>query len=245
MSDEDCKVALDYLRILKPFKQATLDLCGQKKIESGKLYLVMHLIDAHIKDVNKNYKNKYSEAIQSMQMKFDKYWPIVKSYSLLAHVLDPRYKYENISNISKRDASNSIKTKQEQIASELNINQNPNNVDNDELSEFTKANTSLIEQMMSDNSQLGCVNGEINKFFQSPRLDKSIDSLIWWKNNYKLFPILSKIALEYIAFQPTSTSSERSFSISNLNITQIRSRLSQETVKMLMSLYSWNRKTVQ
>ena len=113
------------------------------------------------------------------------------------------------------------------------------------MSEFTKANTSLIEQMMSDNSQLGCVNGEINKFFQSPRLDKSIDSLIWWKNNYKLFPILSKIALEYIAFQPTSTSSERSFSISNLNITQIRSRLSQETVKMLMSLYSWNRKTVQ
>ena len=81
----------------------------------------MHLIDAHIKDVDKNYKNKYSEAIQSMQMKFDKYWPIVKSYSLLAHVLDPRYKYENISNISKRDASNSIKTKYEQIASELNI----------------------------------------------------------------------------------------------------------------------------
>ena len=110
------------------------------------------------------------------------------------------------------------------------------------MSEFTKANTSLIEQMMSDNSQLCCVNGEINKFFQSPRLDKSIDSLIWWKNNYKLFPILSKIALEYIAFQPTSTSSERSFSISNLNITQIRSRLSQETVKMLMSLYSWNRR---
>jgi len=53
MSDEDWKVALDYLRILKPFKQATLDLCGQKKIESGKLYLVVHLIDAHIKDVKK------------------------------------------------------------------------------------------------------------------------------------------------------------------------------------------------
>ncbi len=83
--------------------------------------------------------------------------------------------------------------------------------------------------------------GEIKKFYESPVIEMSSDPLLWWKNNKQTYPILYKLSIDHIAMMPTSTSSERCFSVSNRTITKLRSSLKPDTVKKLMTIYSWNR----
>ena len=69
--------------------------------------------------------------------------------------------------------------------------------------------------------------------------DKKMDILSWWKLNEKTFPILSKIAKDYLAIQSTSVPSERSFSMSGLIVTKLRNQLNPETLKQLQCFKSW------
>ena len=63
--------------------------------------------------------------------------------------------------------------------------------------------------------------------------------LKWWQNNQTKFPILSKIARDYLALQASSVPSERGFSSSGFTVTDMRSRLHPMTVRSLMVLKSW------
>ena len=63
--------------------------------------------------------------------------------------------------------------------------------------------------------------------------------LIWWKNNQTKFPILSKIARDYLAMQASSFLLERGLSSSGFTVTDMRSRLHPMTVRSLMVLKSW------
>ena len=65
------------------------------------------------------------------------------------------------------------------------------------------------------------------------------DILKWWKTNQIRFPVLSRIARDFLAAQATSVPSERGFSKSGLMITDLRNSLHPETVRWLMCLQSW------
>ena len=66
------------------------------------------------------------------------------------------------------------------------------------------------------------------------------DILNWWKLNEYNYPILSKIAKDFLSMQSTSVSSEQLFSSSKLVITDRRNKLNEETIQYLMCLKSWN-----
>ena len=82
---------------------------------------------------------------------------------------------------------------------------------------------------------------ELGNYLLEPRILLGEDEkiLVWWKNNQTKFPILSKIARDYLAMQASSVPSERGFSSSGLTVTDMRSRLHPMTVRSLMCLKSW------
>jgi hypothetical protein len=82
---------------------------------------------------------------------------------------------------------------------------------------------------------------EYANYTSSPRASVNTDPLNWWIENQKSYPILSKIAGDYLASQPSSTSSERTFKVSDDFITLDRSNLSQEKASKLVQLWSWNK----
>jgi hypothetical protein len=63
--------------------------------------------------------------------------------------------------------------------------------------------------------------------------------LDWLSKNQKGYPILSKIARDFLAVMPTSTASERAFSAVGRTISKIRNRLDPEMANELLSLASW------
>lgn len=95
------------------------------------------------------------------------------------------------------------------------------------------------------NSQTSLDDDELSsylKFNLSNITNKSkLDVIAWWKGNQNEFPVLSKIAKDFLTIQPTSVPLEELFSESGLLITEKRSNLNEDTVKACMCLKSWNK----
>ena len=66
---EDKKVLDDFLSNLRPFKRAPNDICGEKKIEGSKLYLVMSNLKKHIISLKKiTFFVDYKEALNTVHL---------------------------------------------------------------------------------------------------------------------------------------------------------------------------------
>ena len=69
------------------------------------------------------------------------------------------------------------------------------------------------------------------------------DPLSWWLDpvQQKHFPTLQKMALYLLSIPAMSADTERLFSLAKLTNTQIRNRMQDSTLQLLMCLRSWNR----
>ena len=89
-------------------------------------------------------------------------------------------------------------------------------------------NTNLNEFELYNNLKIGNLNSN------------SFDVLNWWSNHSIDFPVLSKIAKDYLSIQASSSPSERLFSGAGDMITDERNRLSPDSSRALICLKSWN-----
>jgi hypothetical protein len=68
---------------------------------------------------------------------------------------------------------------------------------------------------------------------------KNVDVLYFWRVNQISFPILSKIARDYLSISSTSVPSERCFSRSGFIVNKYRNRLSPISIKSNILLNDW------
>lgn len=84
------------------------------------------------------------------------------------------------------------------------------------------------------------VQDEIKTYLYDTAMASFSDSpLQWWKINHTRYPVLAKMARDYLAIPASSASSERTFSKAGLLITDRRTRLSSESIKACCLLQSW------
>ena len=83
---------------------------------------------------------------------------------------------------------------------------------------------------------------EIYRYLSTPSPTDKINILDWWANRASEFPVLSRIAADCLAIQPTSTSCEILFSSAGNTTSGTRNRLDPETVDRLMCLNKWRKK---
>jgi hypothetical protein len=81
---------------------------------------------------------------------------------------------------------------------------------------------------------------ELGSYFEGS-VGKEVDPLSWWSENQKRFPILSRMARDYLAIPATSAPSERLFSQAGRTISEQRNRLKGDTACALLCLKSWNK----
>ncbi|EGF77381.1 hypothetical protein BATDEDRAFT_14071, partial [Batrachochytrium dendrobatidis JAM81] len=62
-----------------------------------------------------------------------------------------------------------------------------------------------------------------------------------WKRRESDFPLLAKMARDYLAIPATSASSEHAFSKARHLITDSRTRLSDQTIRAIICLGNWQR----
>ncbi|XP_065323437.1 uncharacterized protein LOC135930548 [Gordionus sp. m RMFG-2023] len=82
-------------------------------------------------------------------------------------------------------------------------------------------------------------NLEISKYVDEATISIDTNPLDWWKLNKNRYPVLSKIARDYLAIPATSPSSERTFSEGRYVITDQRCSLDEHTIQACLCLKSW------
>jgi hypothetical protein len=71
------------------------------------------------------------------------------------------------------------------------------------------------------------------------REGESYSVLKWWKRNTKNYPVLAKMARDFLAIPLSSVASESTFSTSDMIINQHRSSLNHETAEKLICSRDW------
>ena len=61
-----------------------------------------------------------------------------------------------------------------------------------------------------------------------------MDVLAWWRDNYKIYPLMANMAKKYLSIQATSCSSERTFSTGGRTVSNTRTRLGTTNVHMIV-----------
>ena len=74
---------------------------------------------------------------------------------------------------------------------------------------------------------------EINRY-NNIEITVNVDILEWWRTHEKEYPLLSRAAKKYLCIQPTSCSSERTFSTGGKTVSSVRTKLDTENVHMLV-----------
>lgn len=67
-------------------------------------------------------------------------------------------------------------------------------------------------------------------------ISKQEDIGAWWGNKGSQFPLMQRVAKKYLAINPTSTASERLFSLAGNIASKKRNRLKPDNVDMLACL---------
>ena len=78
---------------------------------------------------------------------------------------------------------------------------------------------------------------ELKLYLDKPRIDRNDCPLMWWSDNDKEFPILSKISKKYLTGQSSSVVAERIFSMASNMLTKKLSKLYPEKLDLLIFIY--------
>jgi hypothetical protein len=184
---------------------------------------------------------------RKIKEKLDIYWELIDSTTYISTILDPRYKFSLFdTNEMKNQAKQIIKN----AAENYNATIISNSIQNEKIHSSSETSTNLLffqklrrkrfqEQGLEPAStSLNLIEKELN-CYELTRCGENIDPLEWWKVNQIEYPVLSKLACDYLPIQATSVECERTFSIAKNTITDRRNRLDPETVQASVCLKSW------
>ncbi|KAI5822005.1 hATC-domain-containing protein [Schizophyllum commune Tattone D] len=80
---------------------------------------------------------------------------------------------------------------------------------------------------------------DLDRYLAAP-LEHVTDPLMWWWDNRKVYPVLSLMAMDFLAVPATSTSVKRVFSQGQHLLPFTRNRLATATTRMLMCFGAWS-----
>ena len=187
---------------------------------------------------------------QLIYQKLADYCPILDESSQISSLLDPRVKLsafkDDIETNKAKDlilglngyfstsasTSDSTTVSANEIINARNYFRKLRNCNNNNNNNTSTSSTANVN-----------IQGELNRYLAMP-LEDQIDPLIWWQAQQQGFPILSKIARDYLCIQATSIASEQAFSIAGQIISPLRNRLESETARATLCLKSWFRQDI-
>jgi hypothetical protein len=209
----------------------------------GDTRLVFLGLQAHLDRYAKD--NNFSQHTMAalIYRKIEDYWmPIIDSTSTVSAILDPRSKLSVFSRESKSSARARIQSiyelYKERVFSPMNsAPPTPIRRNNRQYFALLRQNVESTNEDETSTPELES-ESELSLYLEQP-MDEEAEPLLWWKTHSNEFPVLSKMARDYLTIQATSVASESSFSIAGNTITKTRNRLLPETARACLCSKSW------
>jgi thiaminase len=104
----------------------------------------------------------------------------------------------------------------------------------------SNSNTSIFVQRLSSARQQRNANtDELLKYWESADASFDMEPLSWWRAHSTEYPILSKMARDYLSVQASSVPCEQLFSLAGNVVNKKRNRLDKNTTRACLCLRSW------
>jgi hypothetical protein len=176
-----------------------------------------------------------------MKRIFNKYFEQFNKSLHIPAFFDPRYKKIAYGNMSQENILEPIKIAMNDYNELITPNTSPNTSIEYPFTSLSISETRNYFQnlvMPTQNQQQTNVS-ELDLYFNSYSPSEDILPLNWWKIHSSEYPILSKMAQDYLSIMSTSVPCEQCFSIAGKQITQTRNRMHPDTAQMCLCLKSW------
>jgi hypothetical protein len=83
-------------------------------------------------------------------------------------------------------------------------------------------------------AQVSRVKSEAHRYLEQPAVPMNTDPLEWWSANEINFPALSVMVQQYLGVPATSASPERLFSLAGRAFNDLRQKMKEEMLEILM-----------
>lgn len=213
----------------------------------------------------KNISDKFMKVLcDDMKSKFDKYWDEPNKILLVASLLDPRYKVvflkyclmkvygEEVAD-SKANAAliwfkayYSHYESMPQRSYQSNISSSPEVGGLASPLSFLsgKRKLGLEFALFRHQRRPQCSRRpEVDTYLDDPlvpsREGEEFDVIGWWKRNQDQYPVLAKMARDFLAISLSTVASESTFNTAGIIIDKCRNSLSSETVEALICAKDW------
>ena len=231
-----------FCEFLKQFFDFTKEMSGSNYPTLGTLLLLLDHLSDHLTTTIRQTKIPWiKEIAMAMNEKFQSILDnLCNSSTYLALILDPRYKLQILPD--NVDAEAIKQTLIDEFSSYQILEQLNNNEFNEEASSTgdKRKSIGMLDRILQKKKKFNNTqNSEIDEYLTTSIESPNTNPCEWWKNHKLQYPILSKIARDYIGIPSTSVPSEQAFSKSGELISKRRNRLGDSAIEACMCLNSW------
>lgn len=233
LSESRWELLEQLVKVLKPFDLVTKVLSSETTPTISTVHPILKSIAEHFLIPNESDLPEIKTLKRTLSQEFKtRLFGQINDDSIfflyIASFLDPRYKniFDNNSEVL-----NKLK---DFIMVQLNNEDSSANDSFNEPNSMVSAFDILFPQ--NDNGEDINQQNELEKYLKENCINKNACPLIWWAENNKRYPMISKLAKKYLCIPSTSTPSERAFSTAGNIITSKRNCLAGETAKWLIFL---------
>jgi hypothetical protein len=228
-------------QFLKPFKDITQYVNGDQYCTISAVVPFYNTLFDHLDKAiaESDETSVIYQAAVAAKVKLEKYYSETSHAYTIATFIDPRFRLEYYQDSDENGGEISWQEIKQIAKSKFDLYYTlytaPESIDEP----IDEVNLSAVDLCFKRKRKV-VVNAK-NEFdiYCAETSEKSMDPINWWKYNCARFPILSRMARDYLAIPGTSTSSEREFSSSRRLITDFRTSLSPNTVQAVQCLKSW------
>ncbi|KAK9233321.1 hypothetical protein WN943_023570 [Citrus x changshan-huyou] len=236
---------------------------------SGTRYLTSNLFFAKICEIRLSMNAWLQSPIEGIKnmatrmiAKYEKYWDVIHGVLAVGTMLDPRRKMLLINFLFPKIYGERTESKIERVRKlfvdlvhEYEVNHLSNssggvNGANSQAAaggDFNMLDLDLDEMadewalFRNENTQNTHSKSELKFYLEECTLPSTsqFDILSWWKNNQGKYPILAKIARDFLAIPVSTVASESAFSTGGRHLSPHRSRLHPSTVEALVCTQNW------
>ena len=240
-TDEEWDILAELANLLAPFALVTKVISASNYPTIGEVKMLFAGINSHL---NQPREDNYILKLQVDEMKrvFAKYFGQINEALHIPAFFDPRYKKLAYGNMSRNDILQPIRlamSNYEEVEEPTPV-QPTTQTSRRQLTNLSAVETrNYFRTLLMPSEILPPITNELNTYFDSNPPGDEVVPLEWWKNHAMEYPILSKMAKDYLSIMSTSVPCEQFFSIAGKQITQTRNRMHPETARACLCLKSW------
>ena len=236
LTDDDWTQFADFRDFLAQFEEATVRCCADQSATLQTIVPWYNILMDHCDKTveEENEESTLHDAAEEAKDKLIKYYDISSEHMTIAVLLDPRQRTAFYTDDIEDEEE--IRATTVELEKQLRKSYNTYKAaENTPPVPITTSSNPVFKKRKIERA-----SDEVRSYlFEIASANFDEDPVSWWKSSHQRFPVLSKMARDYLAIPSSSASSERAFSRAGLLITDRRTRLGTNAVRACCLLQSW------